>query len=130
MLGNRFHLLDVKEIENLLPGEILRKVVAEKFNEYEGNIENIKYEDYAKPDTPIGKYLDSLLKAIPEGKTVFAAINRSKTKSEGSGTIKSKGTFCEDAIKFMQNPEWALTDELKAICEKIFDHIITQNKNA
>jgi hypothetical protein len=70
------------------------------------------------------------LKAIPEGKTVFAAINKSKTKSEGSGTIKSKGTFCDDAIKFMQNSEWALTDELKAICEKIFDHIITQNKKS
>lgn len=130
MLGNRFHLLEVKEIENLIPVEILQKVVAEKFKEYEGNIENIKYEDYAKLDTPIGKYLDSLLKSIPEGKTVFAAINKSKTKSEGSGTIKSKGTFCDDVIKFMQNPEWALTDELKAICEKIFNHIITQNKNS
>ncbi len=131
MLGDdRFHLLEVKEIENLIPVEILQKVVAEKFKEYEGNIENIKYEDYAKLDTPIGKYLDLLLKSIPEGKTVFAAINRSKTKSEGTGTIKSKGTFCDDAIKFMQNPEWALTDELKAICKKIFDHIITQNKNS
>jgi hypothetical protein len=130
MLGDRFHLLGVKEIENLIPIEILRKVVAEKFKEYEGNIEHINYEDYAKLDTPIGQYLDSLLKAIPEGKTVFAAINKSKTKSEGSGTIKSKGTFCDDAIKFMQNSEWALTDELKAICEKIFDHIITQNKKS
>ncbi|MFZ4728010.1 MAG: AAA family ATPase, partial [Pseudanabaena sp.] len=115
MLGNRFHLLEVKEIENLMPVEILRQVVAEEFKENEGNIEHINYEDYAKLDTPIGKYLDSLLKAIPEGKTVFAAINRSKTKSEGSGTIKSKGTFCDDAIKFMQNPEckWALTESLK-----------------
>lgn len=132
MLGDRFHLLEVKEIENLIPVEILRKVAAEKFKEYEGNIEHINYEDYAKLDTPIGKYLDSLLKAIPEEKTVFAAINKSKTKSEGSGTIKSKGTFCDDAIKFMQNLEceWALNDDLKAICEKIFDHIITQNKNS
>jgi hypothetical protein len=132
MLGNRFHLLEVKEIENLMPVEILRQVVAEEFKENEGNIEHINYEDYAKLDTPIGKYLDSLLKAIPEGKTVFAAINRSKTKSEGSGTIKSKGTFCDDAIKFMQNPEckWALTESLKYICDKIFKHIITQNKNS
>ncbi|PZO40803.1 MAG: hypothetical protein DCF19_10855 [Pseudanabaena frigida] len=132
MLGDRFYLLEVKEIENLIPVEILRKVVAEKFKEYEGNIEHINYEDYAKLDTPIGKYLDSLLKAIPEGKTVFAAINKSKIKSEGSGTIKSKGTFCDDAIKFMQNLEceWALNDDLKAICEKIFNHIITQNNNS
>ncbi|MFN5767461.1 MAG: ATP-dependent nuclease, partial [Pseudanabaena sp.] len=58
MLGERFLVLQVKEIENLIPVEILKKVVAEKFKKYEGNIERIKYKDYAKPDTPIGRYLD------------------------------------------------------------------------
>jgi predicted ATP-dependent endonuclease of OLD family len=130
MLGERFLVLQVKEIENLIPVEILKKVVAEKFKKYEGNIERIKYKDYAKPDTPIGRYLDRLLKAIPEGKTIFAAINKSKSKSEGSGTIKSKSPFCDDAIRFMQNSEWTLTDDLKDICVNIFKHIITQNKNS
>jgi hypothetical protein len=122
MLGDRFLTLQVKEVENLIPAEILRQVVAKKFKKYEVNIDLIRYEDYAKLDTPIGTYLDSLL-PLSEENSLFAAK---------SGTLNSyyKSKFCDKAVEAMKNLEWALTDDLKAICKKIFDHIITQNNNS
>ena len=120
MLGDRFYLLKVKEIENLIPVEVLQKVVLNKFEEHQGDISAINYKKYSRPTTAIGKYLDSLLPQ-PLDKPVF---------SEKSGTIKAKGKFCDNAIKIMKNSEWSLTEDLKVICQKIFDHIITQNQNS
>lgn len=123
MLGNRFLALQVKEIENLIPAEILRQVVAKQFNQYGVNTDLIKYEDYARLDTPIGKYLDDLLPLSQN--SLFAA-------KSGTFTSYYKGTVCDNAVKIMKNPEseWSLTDNLKSICEEIFVHIITQNKNS
>jgi len=122
MLGDRFLALQVKEIENLIPVEIIRQVVAKKFKENGVNTDLIRYEDYAKLDTPIGTYLDVLLQ-LSKDNSLFAAK---------SGTLNSyyKSKFCDKAVEAMKNSEWTLTDDLKAICEKIFDHIITQNKNS
>lgn len=122
MLGDRFYLLEVKEIENLLPVEILREIVANKFEKYQGDINSIDYKKYSKPKIPLGKYLDNLLPQ-PREKSVFA---------EKSGTIKAKGTFCDDAVKLIQDTKWSLKNyrKIQILCEKIFDHIITQNKNS
>ncbi|WP_434686518.1 AAA family ATPase [Pseudanabaena minima] len=122
MLGERFYLLEVKEIENLLPVEILREIVANKFEKHQVDINSIEHKKYSKPKIPLGKYLDSLLPQ-PLEKPVFA---------EKSGTIKAKGTFCDDAVKFMQDTKWSLNNypKIKILCEKVFDHIITQNKNS
>jgi AAA15 family ATPase/GTPase len=122
MLGDRFHLLEVKEIENLLPVEILKQIVAKKFEKHQAAINSIDYKKYSRPKIALGKYLDNLLPQ-PLEKPVFA---------EKSGTIKAKGTFCDDAVKLIQNPEWSLNNypKIKTLCEKIFDHIITQNNNS
>lgn len=123
MLGNRFLALQVKEIENLIPAEILRQVVAKQFKKYGVNTDLIKYEDYARLDTPIGKYLDDLL-----------PLSQNSLFATESGTFTSyyKGTVCDNAVKIMKNPksEWSLTGDLEYICENIFKHIITQNKNS
>jgi predicted ATPase len=123
MLGNRFLALQVKEIENLIPAEILRQVVAKQFKKYGVNTDLIKYEDYARLDTPIGKYLDDLL-----------PLSQNSLFATESGTFTSyyKGTVCDNAVKIMKNPksEWSLTGDLEYICENIFKHIITQNQNS
>jgi AAA domain, putative AbiEii toxin, Type IV TA system len=121
MLEERFYILKVKEIENLIPLEVLKKIVTKKFEENDKDTELMRYEDYSKEDIPIGKYLDSLL-SLSKGKTVFSAE---------SGTIKSKVTFCEKAVEIMGDPEfnWNLTQELKDICSKLFEHIITENRS-
>jgi hypothetical protein len=123
MLGDRFLALQVKEIENLIPVEILRQVVAKQFKKYGINTDLIKYEEYAKLDTPIGTYLDNLLPLSKN--SLFAA-------ESGTFTPYYKGTVCDNAVNFMKNPEseWSLTDDLKAISKEIFDHIVTQNKNS
>ena len=119
MLGDRFLILDVKELENLMPLEVLQKLVEKKFKKYNVNSNEIKYKDYTKKNAPIGKYLDSLL-SLEKGDTVFA---------EKSGTIKSKVEFCKKAIKIMEYPNfsWKLTDKLEKLCKAIFEHIKSQN---
>ncbi|MFN5261395.1 MAG: hypothetical protein ACK5EH_03065, partial [Pseudanabaena sp.] len=87
------------------------------------NTDLIKYEYYARLDTPIGKYLDDLL-----------PLSQNSLFATESGTFTSyyKGTVCDNAVKIMKNPksEWSLTGDLEYICENIFKHIITQNKNS
>ena len=120
MLGEKnFLILPVKEIENLMPLEVLQKLVEKKFKKYNVNSNEIKYKSYAKKNFPIGKYLDSLL-SLEKGNTVFA---------EKSGTIKSKVEFCKKAIKIMEDPNfsWELTDKLEELCKAIFEHIKSQN---
>jgi len=124
MLGESFYALEVKEIENLIPVEILQKVVKrfKKFQEYGGDINLIKYQEYAKLEISIGEYLDKIL-TLPTEKTLFA---------DRYGTLTSyyKGKFCDYAVEIMKDSEWSLTEDLKVICQKIFDHIITQNQNS
>ena len=120
MLGDdKFLILNVKEIENLMPLEVLQKLVEKKFKKYNVNTNEIKYKDYTKKNVQIGKYLDSLL-SLEKGKAVFA---------EKSGTIKSKVKFCQQAIEIMENADfsWELTDKLQDICQRIFKHIKENN---
>ena len=119
MLEDKFLILDVKELENLMPLEVLQKLVEKKFKKYNVNTNEIKYKDYTKKNVPIGKYLDSLL-CLEKGNTVFA---------EKSGTIKSKVKFCQQAIEIMEDPNfsWELTDKLQDVCQRIFKHIKENN---
>ncbi|MDD5773995.1 MAG: AAA family ATPase [bacterium] len=112
-LGDRFEILKCKEIENLIPEEIVRVVAGNKLKGEKADLNLIKYEEYSKPNEPLGDYLNSKLKTDK-----FA---------EETGTIKNKGNFCEKTISLMDNTEWALTPELKAICKKIYDHIFEWN---
>lgn len=115
MLGDRFFILNAKEIENFIPPEVLKLVVAKRFEELGKNVDTIKYEEYSKTEIGLGTYLDGIL-----GQAKFAA---------DSGTIKPKVSFCEKAIEIMNNPEiaWSLTPELKDLCKRIYDHILKEN---
>jgi len=102
MLGESFYALEVKEIENLIPVEILQKVVKrfKKFQEYGGDINLIKYQEYAKLEISIGEYLDKIL-TLPTEKTLFA---------DRYGTLTSyyKGKFCDYAVEIMKDSESGL----------------------
>jgi AAA15 family ATPase/GTPase len=123
MLGNRFLVLPTREIENLLPPEVLKKLVLDAFHENKKSTEEIRYEEYSQEHLGLGAYLDSLLGVRP-GASIFA---------DQSGTIKStkKTSFCEKAIAIMSDPEfdWKLTTNLKSICERVFDHILAENQH-
>lgn len=120
MLGSKFVPLSVKEIENLLPVEILQQVVKDKFAEKSISLDSIEYDKYAKPTVKLGEYLDKKLK-LPAGETIYKAE---------SGTVKSKMAFCEKSIEAMSDSaiNWKLTAELVQLCETIFKHIVDENK--
>ncbi|MFN0204964.1 MAG: AAA family ATPase [Planctomycetota bacterium] len=118
-LGDKFHILDVKEIENLLPEEAVRAVVKEELDGVD--ITTIRYNKYydvklrrGKKLVGLGAYLDKTLKVIQ-----FAGE---------SGTIKQKSEFCEKVIEFMDtNENWTLPPHAKELVKKIYDHIESQN---
>jgi predicted ATPase len=145
MLGDdKFFPLDVKEIENLIPLEVLKKLVEANFKKYGGDINLIKYEDYAEQGIKVGlgEYLEKFLLSKPSKppkKSKKSQSNMEKSENEfnelivvykaDSGTIKSKINFCEKAIKVMEDPNfsWKLTDKLEELCKAIFEHIKSQN---
>lgn len=115
MLGDRFYVLSCKEIENLLPPEVLKEVVKEAFRDANRDVEAIDYAQYSTSHEGIGKYLDGLL-----GKEHFASE---------TGTLKSKVNFCEKAFDLMTRPdfEWQLTPPLTDLCEKLRQFVLKQN---
>jgi hypothetical protein len=68
MLGDRFHILECKEIENLIPAEVLKELVNDEFKKADQGVEKINYAKYSTSDRGLGKYPDALL-----GKEKFAS---------------------------------------------------------
>ena len=117
MLVDKFYSLPCKEIENLIPVEILREVpfIKKAFSAKSEALKNIQYEAYMAEDG-LGQYLDNLLGE--EGK--FAA---------SSGTIKQKDKLFRESCKLMDSSDigWQLSEELKQLCTRIFEHISDKN---
>lgn len=119
-LDDDFFLLECKEIENLIPVEVLRKhpwvsksITAEK----------ITFDAYYKAgDTSvaIGTFLQDLFDS---------SENKSRKFAAKSGTINEKLKFCNDAVEWMNNhwDEWELNTPIREICERIFTHIEKYN---
>jgi AAA15 family ATPase/GTPase len=127
-LGERFYILPHKEIENILPHDVIVKVAELRFNNMNKKTkEELVFEpiskkgkDYFLKDEGIGRLLDDALKLRKTQRKLFA---------EDSGTIKDKVKFCNMAIKYMENnPKvWEITSELNELCSKIFAHIASKN---
>jgi len=121
MLGDRFLVLPVKEIENLIPPEILKVVVQDQFERHEVSTDSISYKEYSKRTVKMGSYLDKLL-SLPPGTSVFS----SKTSN-----MKDKLGFCKDAVAAMSDlspSDWSLTPALANICREIYEHIQRENR--
>lgn len=123
-LGEKLICLPCKEIENLIPIEILRVAIkniilrSERISDFDvSKIEHIREEGYQTANIGIGEYLDKALEI--------------EYFSSPSGTIKQKMRLCEEVIKVMQadEVEWNLSKELSNICEKIYGLVINSNKN-
>lgn len=119
-LGENFVILDVKEIENLLPEEAVRVVVAEKLKGKDVDISSITYTGYynirlsGEKLIGLGEYLDTTLKV--------------SSFSGDSGTVKNKTGFCQDIISYLDtHSDWKLPKEAEALVIKIFRHIASQN---
>jgi hypothetical protein len=111
MLGERLIVLPAKEIENLIPQEVIQKLLKDN-----PKAQNILSIDYSKPEIAIGRYLDDTL-----GLSKYV---------EDSGTIKDKLNFCQKCVAIMESPdfEWKLSPKLEKICKQIFEHIEKENR--
>lgn len=125
IMGERFILLDAKEIENYIPKVILTETASYLFEKVFKKKEKaeinlcIEEKIYFHQSIAIGEYLETFIKNPPDGRKFF---------QDTSGTIIEKVRFCEIACRIMQsNTEWQLTPQLTELCEKIFQHINTNN---
>lgn len=124
-LNENLLLLESKEIENLLPSNVIIFTANEilknskKYKSYRLDEEKIKIESYHKKDVALGKYLDEILNI-----SYFSAK---------SGTFKAdlKNKFCSIAVEFMRknSVKWELTEEAKEIVTKISEFVKNANSH-
>lgn len=129
-LQERFHLLPCKEIENLLPNNVLlesakrifeRKHMKTKSGLSVNDLSKILTVSLAASDDGIGFHFDQALGLDGKGSTgrrVFA---------DESGTINDKVKFCHQVVQVMAEIDWELSEELTNLCEKIYSHIESKN---
>jgi len=130
-LNERFHLLPSKEIENLLPLNIIEETATKIFQRkktktiYEleiANLGGILKRDVLLSTNGIGYHLDRCLGLKGRGKSTRRVF------ADESGTINEKVKFCREAIEVMGTAEWVLPTVVKELCEKIYAHILKFNK--
>ena len=111
ILAENLCVLPCKEIENLMPAEVVRAVVSPEFSRQGRSVSSVKYGHYARSKNGLGAYLDRRL-----DRPAFAS---------STGTLKSKMRFCEKAVSLMTDQAfvWSLTPPIESLCERIFRHI-------
>ncbi|MBI3817459.1 MAG: ATP-binding protein [Planctomycetes bacterium] len=117
-LGDRFIILDCKEIENLLPEESIRTYITFKGKDSKGSAASILRSEYCNVSNfvGLGKYLDEKLNLSPN------------TLATDSGTIRNKIDFCNEIIQLWDdNPNWKLPGDVGTCMARLFAHIDRQN---
>jgi hypothetical protein len=114
-LGDRLHVLDFKEIENLLPVEAVRAAVRALHSNLPLGQENlIESNGYQKADTGLGAYLDATVPGCKLG--------------DETGTIRRKVAFCEAAVEELRNSkDWRMSAEAELLCAKLRSFILEAN---
>lgn len=119
-------MLSQKEIENILPEEVVGFVVSKMVAKSRSiadieaaltNVGNIRFEEFSQENVKIGDYLDSTLEL---DEPYFAAA---------SGTINQKTEFCELAIEFMseESSTWSLNSVCETAVKKVYEFIQASN---
>lgn len=130
-LGDRFKLLDVKEIENTLPASIVVAAVKHRVERSKSiknkkavvsKVDRILFDGYHKKDLGMGGYLDGVL-----GIDYFAGAG---SAGVGSGTIQAgkKLDFCISAVAEMEKSEdWEMSVEMGELCRDLVRFIREAN---
>ena len=129
-LGDRLHILPCKEIENILPLEIIKltskRIFTRKHSKTTNEldiecIEKILQEDIETSIYGIGYHLDRCFSLSGKGK------NARRLFADESGTINDKVKFCREALEVMAETDWQLSPPIKTLCEKVFTHVLRCN---
>jgi len=115
VLGDRFHCLECREIENLLTPEVLKSVV----QKYEGD--NVVFNDVAQEN-----YKSTLLGEFIETKMLRNPPKRKGGYKDESGTIKDKVRFCDKALAEINSFD-QLSKEAQALTETLYNFIVKNN---
>lgn len=109
-LGDRFYLLECKEVENLLSKEVLVKVI----EGYGDDFSQIDFSEEDYKNRGLGEFIDEML-----------GDSRKRSYSD-NGPIKGKPNFCKKAIKCIE--KWDdLSEEAKKLTIKIYNFICKHN---
>jgi len=129
-LGMSLYVLACKEIENLIPREILIRTSKKIFDSMRadmtvglssGMLDSLD-QKVESSYFGIGFHLDKALGLVGKGKSVRRVF------AEESGTVKNKVKFCMAAVDEMNNSEWTMTTPLREMCAKVFHHILACNE--
>lgn len=114
-LGDRYYRLAATEIENLLPPEVIKKIVGQ----YEGgmgNLKDFKQEDYK--NKRLGEFIESDVLNGPR--------TRKGSYRDDSGTIRMKVEFCERALNEIKDFS-QLSQEAQALAKRLYEFIKEHN---
>lgn len=116
LLGDKFKLLNCREVENLLKKETILKIIQNdsRCKGLELNV-NFDYSDYK--DERIGGFLDKIV--LKGQKKVYEKNN--------TGKLNNKTNFCSRAIKNISRWD-EVSPEAQEICKKLYMFIKSQNK--
>jgi len=116
-LDDRLHVLNAREIENLVAPHVLLNIIAD-YEKGDDNLnQKIKYNSYK--DIPLGEFIDDKIIVNKENKKI-------KTYATASGTIRYKNTFLKKAKTYIQS--WDdLTKDAQNLTRQIYNFIAELN---
>jgi AAA15 family ATPase/GTPase len=132
-LGDQFHQLKLKEIENYIPLKVMQETAKlrwkamKKTKDCTFDVSTLTQKSYTHKTIGIGRALERCITEKPDDldKSFFEEVGKSTT-----GTIRDKVTFCKEAVRYMNaHPgDWELTKELSELCNKLWRHIERSNQ--
>lgn len=119
-LKEHYHPLPVREIENLVTPNVLKKVLS-KYGEDPGRLPAFNAKDYAS--VYLGRYIEDTLLKQAGGK------QRAGSYKAKSGTITGKVDFCQKVVEATET--WDdVSPEAKELVEKLYKFIADNNRGA
>lgn len=114
-LGERFHVLPVREIENLLTPAVLRSVLI-AYGEQDGALKRVSASTYSQK--PLGRFIAE--------KIIIGDRLRKGDYAAKSGTVTRKKDFCAKAISSTKSYD-DLSNPAKVLTEKVYAFIADSN---
>ncbi len=122
VLNDRFHRLDVREVENLLTPATITAVI----KDYEPDgVQTNDYSEKAYRLNYLGKYIDDHV-LVDKSKSKRFSDRTQRAYADESGTIKDKVRFCQKALSHIDSVD-DLSDGAREVAEKLLRFVVTEN---
>ncbi len=115
ILCDRYYRLKVREIENLLMPEVLKKVISD-YEKEPPDLPSFAFDEYR--DEPLGNYIEATL--LKDKKSRLGRY------ADKSGTITQKTDFCDKAISHIRIYD-DMSDEAKELSTLMYNFIEKNN---